>query len=740
MYAVFPLLLLALLSVGGAARAEGSWSGFWETRSINSTGLLRLEQSGAVVSGQDVLTGERLEAQSEAGLLSGNLLGNRVAGRVTLRLARDGQTFTGRRPDGGWWLGTRVAPRDASVPGDVGSPRDALRRFLFAATLARDHAPLAWISAVDTLDFGEPDSSQPWGTRREKAQQLFQLLDLTIIRLDEVAQQGPGDEVSLSLPQAGSAAQMPLRLRRDRAGEWRLVVPTPSELAQLQESLTAARGGRLPDTEAFRRRNSPRDAMRAFLEAMAHWERGGRDAALAALDLSNLSTVSRMSDGETVAHTLRRALDRIGLDALQSIPDDSASREPFVFFAHPAGRIVLTPAETEHGRSWVFAAETVDAAVPLLRAAEQLPPPTFRPPGAIPHSNFFVLRELVAANAPALLAPLRRFEAWQLIGILISLVLAGAIGIVASVLTCMLLQRFVPEEGPQPTWFRIGFAVCIAVVIASFVPTTFGIPAQARRFAMPIVGSAIILTAALSAWHLLRIACDRMARIVAGTVSAVDDIIVSFLLAVLRAAIIISAGLTIANLFSFSTSSILAGLGIGGLAVAFASRETLSNVFGAAILMTDRPFGRGDWINVGEIAGVVEHVGIRSTRVRTSQGEAVIVPNGRLADSSIVNRGQDRIRQVGADLLVTGGATPERLTAFAETARARLAGDASLDPAAATVRITGISPAGVEIKLTTLVRPEAAPSMSAVREALLLDLMNLAKQYKLSLGGGLAQE
>lgn len=736
MRALAALLLLVALASG--ARAEGAWTGHWETRSSGGSTLLRLQQDGAAVTGHDVLTGDRLEGRSEAEVFVGDLVAGDVASRVTLRLSRDGSTFTGRQPDGGWWIGTRTAPGTAGVPGSRNSPGDALRQFLYAATTARDHAPLAWIFAVDALDFSEAGGDLSPGRRVEMAQDFFRVLDLTTPRFTEIARQPPGDEAAVVLRQSGSNAQMTLRLRRDRAGRWQLVVPAQAELAALRATLTAARGGRLPEAGAFRNRASPRDAMRAFLDAMTRWEQGGRAAALAAMDLSNLAPVSKASDGAIVAHTLRRALDRIGLDALQSLPDDGGGDEPFVVFAHPAGRIVLVPVGTGQGRSWVFAAETVDAIVPILRVAEQLSPPEFRPPGSIPPSTFFQLRELVTLHAPALLKPLKRFEAWQVLGILLSLGVAVMMGAAASAIICALLQRLVPEEGRQPTWFRIGFAVSITVAIGSVVPIIFGVPAQARRYALPVVGSVVILTAAMSAWHLLRIICDRLARLVAGTVTRIDDIIVSFMLAVLRAAIVIGAGLGIANLFAFSTSSILAGLGIGGLAIAFASRETLSNVFGAAILMTDRPFGRGDWINVGDVAGVVDHVGIRSTRVQNPNGEIVTVPNGRLADSSIINRGRDRSRQIAAELLVTGGATPERLTAFADDLRARLASDPSLEPAAATVRITGLSSAGVEIRLSTLARPEAAQAAGALREALLLDFMTLAEARNLSLAGGRA--
>lgn len=84
---------------------------------------------------------------------------------------------------------------------------------------------------------------------------------------------------------------------------------------------------------------------------------------------------------------------------------------------------------------------------------------------------------------------------------------------------------------------------------------------------------------------------------------------------------------------SFDVRTTVAGLGIGGLAVALAAQKTLANLFGAISIGVDRPFREGDYIKVGEVEGTVEAIGLRSTRLRTLDRTVVSIPNGDLADT-----------------------------------------------------------------------------------------------------------
>jgi MscS family membrane protein len=87
--------------------------------------------------------------------------------------------------------------------------------------------------------------------------------------------------------------------------------------------------------------------------------------------------------------------------------------------------------------------------------------------------------------------------------------------------------------------------------------------------------------------------------------------------------------------FRYPVTTLLAGLGIGGVAVALGAQKTLENVLGSVAISVDRPFRVGDWIEVEGVSGLVEEIGLRSTRIRTMARTMITFPNGRLADQRI---------------------------------------------------------------------------------------------------------
>jgi MscS family membrane protein len=97
------------------------------------------------------------------------------------------------------------------------------------------------------------------------------------------------------------------------------------------------------------------------------------------------------------------------------------------------------------------------------------------------------------------------------------------------------------------------------------------------------------------------------------------------------------AALLVLQNAGYNVAGLLAGLGIGGLAVALAAKETLANLFGSIALLMDRTFQVGDRIKQGDVEGTVEKIGLRSTRVRTAEGYAVSIPNQLITNAPVTN-------------------------------------------------------------------------------------------------------
>lgn len=108
-------------------------------------------------------------------------------------------------------------------------------------------------------------------------------------------------------------------------------------------------------------------------------------------------------------------------------------------------------------------------------------------------------------------------------------------------------------------------------------------------------------------------------------------------------------------------TSILAGLGVGGLAVALAGQETIRNLFGSVMISLDKPFDIGDRIVVDGFDGPVKEVGLRSTRIETLEGHTVTIPNGELANRTIQNIGRRQYIRRLFTIGVTYGTPPEKV-------------------------------------------------------------------------------
>ena len=117
----------------------------------------------------------------------------------------------------------------------------------------------------------------------------------------------------------------------------------------------------------------------------------------------------------------------------------------------------------------------------------------------------------------------------------------------------------------------------------------------------------------------------------------------------------------VAKEWDYDITAFIASLGIGAMAIAFAAKDSLANVFGSIIIITERPFVVGDWISANNVEGIVEKVSFRSTCIRTFYQELVYVPNNLLSNTSIINYTQRQKYRIQFLLGVTYSTTREQL-------------------------------------------------------------------------------
>jgi MscS family membrane protein len=146
--------------------------------------------------------------------------------------------------------------------------------------------------------------------------------------------------------------------------------------------------------------------------------------------------------------------------------------------------------------------------------------------------------------------------------------------------------------------------------------------------------------------------------------SSLDNNVIPLIRKVLRVFVVIVGGLFILQNLDVNITALLAGISIGGLALALAAQDTLKNFFGSLMIFADKPFSVGHWITSGDIDGTVEEIGFRSTRVRTFRNSLTYVPNGKLADSTVDNHGLRKYRRFFMHIAITYDTPPDLIEVF----------------------------------------------------------------------------
>lgn len=148
----------------------------------------------------------------------------------------------------------------------------------------------------------------------------------------------------------------------------------------------------------------------------------------------------------------------------------------------------------------------------------------------------------------------------------------------------------------------------------------------------------------------------------AKTHSKLDDQLVPFFVDFSKVIlVIIGFFIILGTVFNVNVAGLVAGLGVGGLAIAFAAKESLENLLASFTIFLDHPFVVGDLVQVGEIIGTVEKIGFRSTRIRTIEKSYVTLPNKHMIDKPLDNLTLRTFRRVTFEIMLSQATTPEQM-------------------------------------------------------------------------------
>tara|TARA_Y100000768_G_C23988879_1_gene690749 strand:+ start:2326 stop:4005 length:1680 start_codon:yes stop_codon:yes gene_type:complete len=479
----------------------------------------------------------------------------------------------------------------------------------------------------------------------------------------------------------------------------------------------------------FANTTNPRETFRTFLKAMVQVKleidvNDNYERAIKTLDLSKFSAPAN-TIGRKLSNDLIQVLDKIKKVDYEKIP--TAPDSPYWNFDKRAyqGR-VLEISLIKKGEDWLFSYETfesLDYYQESLKNVDNIE--------GVETLNRF--QDKIQSWLPEKFqGSIGKVKYWQIFG----LVLIVIVGLILQKISHSIIEVVVKNLSkiahdastnkldkaidPLTNIFFVYF--CMKMIFyLNFTP----------KMMITIERVLLIAMSFMAVWfghrvvELLSFYASQKAE---ATDSRFDDIIVPLLTKTSFVIVYMVGAIIVASAFTIDVTGLIAGLGIGGLAFAFAAKDTLANFFGSIMLVLDRPFDIGDVIDADGIVGIVEEVGFRSTRIRTFNDSLITISNGNLMNRSIDNMGKRRFRRLNTTLGVEYGTPAAKIEAFCEGIRQLILSHKWTRKDSFHVYFDGFGASSLDIKLMVYWETDDYARELAERHRLNVDIMRLAKE------------
>lgn len=418
--------------------------------------------------------------------------------------------------------------------------------------------------------------------------------------------------------------------------------------------------------------STPRMTMKTFLKNMVIVKEQNSNSeaaysrAIETFDLSEYGMNIQTTVGKQFAENLIYTLDRLERINYNKIPD-SKDGETWIYDKREIEGKTLIIAIGKIEKQWKFTSETLKS---LTHYKEQLAAKKI----VRGVKNLISVRDQFRNKLPkSVQGKNLGLENWQWIGLLALVVLAFIISKLADMFATFIVNKnfliFKLASSDHLKKAIIPFRRVLFVVMLIPGIQALDLPPTFLKYSNRIL---FIVASIISVWlahRIVEMISYYFAEAAKATESKFDDIIIplatktSFVLVYLLGAILV------AHNFGINVTGMMAGLGIGGLAFAFAAKDTLANFFGSIMLVLDRPFDIGDYITTSDIEGIVEEVGFRSTRIRTFYDSIITISNGELVNKAIDNKGKRRYRRLSTTLGLEYDTPAEKIEEFCEGIR-----------------------------------------------------------------------
>ena len=485
------------------------------------------------------------------------------------------------------------------------------------------------------------------------------------------------------------------------------ILPVPSAPAKADNAPTDPLGRQTPNGTLF-----------GFLQAVQLGNYAN------AVQYLQMSPARRSAQGEQIATELKMVLDNAFVGSLKAVSTNpEGTVQPGLPSDHERiGTLSVDDVESDvilvrindpnAGKIWLFSAETL-ARVPELYQLVQSHEVETHVPRPLVRVQFLGM-SVWLWMALLLAVPVAAGLAWVLIELV-----AFPIQLWRGYRNLPRLADWRKISGPL--WLVVG------LILHRILISYLGLPLLHRHYYFLIARVVFILGATWLALRGLTRLMDRVRGRAIARGSTETGSLVLLGQRLVKALVVIFAGLTLLGALGFNLTTALAGLGIGGLAIGFGAQKTIENLFGGISLLGDEVIRVGDSCNFNGRVGTIEDISLRSTRIRTDERTQLSIPNGALAAMNIENLSRRDKFLLNPKFGLRAETTPDQLRYVLTEARRLLYQHPKVETGSARIRFSSFEASWLQLEMSGYVLTRDFAEFAAIREDILLRIMTIVE-------------
>lgn len=502
-----------------------------------------------------------------------------------------------------------------------------------------------------------------------------------------------------------------------------VLVLGPTACAQAVSGLPPASATTLPSkAEDPLHRDSPQNAVLSFLQfcRSANFAQAAKY-----LNFRGVPHDQRVKEGPRAAQQLAQLLDRdpaFDVAALSRNPDGGhedglpPDRERVATFkvGNQTVELQMERIKLRSGLAvWLFSDDSVKLIPKLALATSDHPVEKYLPEPLV--------------NSVLLDTPL-----WRWIALVVLALAVAAIARIFSRVGLALAERAARRFGPQAAhgvmnflWPPLLGLICLALFRAGM--EWVGPEGRLRLYMERGLTLIFFLVLAWLAARLIDLGLEHLRATMLARHGKFSSSVLPLVSRLVKLSVLLLAIAAVLSAWGYNATALLAGLGVGSIAIALAAQKTIENFFGGVSVISDRPVSVGDFCKVGDLMGTIEDIGLRSTRIRTLDRTMVSVPNGQFSSMTLENFEKRDKMLFHVTLNLRRDSTPDQVRVVLQSIARILAENSKVEAGAFPVRFVGVGTYSLDIEIFVYVLTRNGDDFLRTQQDLLLRILDAVK-------------